>query len=101
MVVKSMINIEVLKTPKGLRIDFINLTNKTLPQYLNIEFIMLQLEDPTFTNSKKTIRDLIPLHYKFLTNHYDLKPQELTELNDWFNQPVEVLLKYLDEDIII
>lgn len=101
MVVKSMINIEVIKTPKGLRIDFINLSNKPLPQYLNIEFIMLQLEDPTFTNSKKTIRDLIPLHYKFLTNHYDLEPHELTELNDWFNQPAEVLLKYLDEDIII
>ena len=96
-----MINIEVIKTPKGLRIDFINLSNKPLPQYLNIEFIMLQLEDPTFTNSKKTIRDLIPLHYKFLTNHYDLKPQELTELKDWFNQPAEVLLKYLDEDIVI
>ena len=96
-----MINIEVRKTPKGLRIEFINLLKKPLPQYLNIEFIMLQLEDPTFKNSKKTIRDLIPLHYKFLTNHYDLKPQQLTELDDWFNQPVEILLKYLDEDIII
>jgi len=61
-----MINIEVRKTPKGLRIEFINLLKKPLPQDLNIEFIMLQLEDPTFKNSKKTIRDLIPLHDKFL-----------------------------------
>ena len=96
-----MINIEVRKTPKGLRIEFINLLSKPLAQDLNIEFIMLQLDDSIFKNSNKTIRDLIPLHYKFITNHYDLKPQQLAELDDWFNQPVEVLLKYLEEDIMI
>ncbi len=96
-----MINIEVRKIPKGLRIEFINLLSKPLAQDLNIEFIMLQLDDSIFKNSNKTIRDLIPLHYKFITNHYDLKPQQLAELDDWFNQPVEVLLKYLEEDIMI
>ena len=96
-----MIDIKVRRTPKGLRIEFINLLNKPLPQDLNVEFIMLQLEDPIFKNSNKTIRDLIPLHYQFLTNHYDLNPQQLVYLDDWFNQPVEVLLKYLDEDIVI
>ena len=96
-----MINIEVRKTPKGLRIEFINLLSKPIAQDLNIEFIMLQLDDSIFKNSNKTIRDLIPLHYKFITNHYDLKPQQLAELDDWFNQPVEVLLKYLEEDIMI
>jgi len=96
-----VINIEVRKIPKGLRIEFINLLSKPLAQDLNIEFIMLQLDDSIFKNSNKTIRDLIPLHYKFITNHYDLKPQQLAELDDWFNQPVEVLLKYLEEDIMI
>ena len=96
-----MINIEVRKIPNGLRIEFINLLSKPLAQDLNIEFIMLQLDDSIFKNSNKTIRDLIPLHYKFITNHYDLKPQQLAELDDWFNQPVEVLLKYLEEDIMI
>ena len=65
-----MINIEVRKIPKGLRIEFINLLSKPLAQDLNIEFIMLQLDDSIFKNSNKTIRDLIPLHYKFITNHY-------------------------------
>ncbi len=96
-----MINIKIRKTPKGLRIEFINILKKPLPQDLNVEFIMLQLEDPIFKNSNKTIRDLIPLHYKFLTNHYDLNPQQLTDLNNWFDLPVEELLKYLDEDIIL
>ena len=96
-----MINIEVRKTPKGLRIEFINLLSKPIAQDLNIEFIMLQLDDSIFKNSNKTIRDLIPLHYKFITNHYDLKPQQLAELDDWFDQPAEVLLKYLEEDIMI
>lgn len=96
-----MINIKVTNTFKGLTIEFINLLKTPLSQEINIEFILLQLEDPTFKKSNKTIRDLIPLHYKFITNHYDLKPQQLAELDDWFNQPVEVLLKYLEEDIMI
>ena len=93
-----MINIKVTNTFKGLTIEFINLLKTPLSQEINIEFILLQLEDPTFKKSNKTIRDLIPLHYTYLNNHYNLKPQQVAELDTWFNQPVEELLKYLGEE---
>lgn len=93
-----MIKIKVTNTFKGLTIEFINLLNTPLSQELNIEFILLQLEDPTFKKSNKTIRDLIPLHYTYLNHHYNLNPQQVAELDNWFNQPVEELLKYLSEE---
>ena len=93
-----MIEIKVKLTAKGLRVEFINLSAKPLFQDLNTDFILSQLEDPFFLESNKTIRDLIPLHYKFLNNHYDLSPQQVVELDNWFNQPVEELIKYLDEE---
>jgi len=93
-----MIDIKVTRTPKGLRIGFINLLTKPLFQELNTEFILAQLEDPIFLKSNKTIRDLIPLHYTFLNNHYDLDPQQIVEMDNWFNQPVDELIKYLDEE---
>jgi hypothetical protein len=93
-----MIDIKIRTTAKGLRIEFINLSTKPLFQELNTEFILSQLEDPLFVESDKTIRDLIPLHYTFLNNHYDLTPQQTAELDKWFNQPVEELIKNLDEE---
>jgi hypothetical protein len=93
-----MIKINVRRTVKGLIIEFINLSSKPLLQELNTDFILSQLEDPIFVNSNKTIRDLIPLHYTFLNNHYDLNPQQIEELDNWFNQPVEELIKNLDEE---
>ena len=93
-----MIDIKVRTTAKGLRLEFINLTKKPLFQDLNTEFILSQLEDPIFLKSDKTIHDLIPLHYTFLNNHYDLTPNQTTELDNWFNQPVEELIKNLDEE---
>ena len=93
-----MIDIRVTTTPKGLRIEFINLSAKPLFQELNTDFILSQLEDPIFLKSKKTIKDLIPLHYTFLNNHYDLNQQQTVDLDNWFNQAVDELLKYLDEE---
>jgi hypothetical protein len=93
-----MIDIRVTTTPKGLRIEFINLSVKPLFQELNTDFILSQLEDPIFLKSKKTIKDLIPLHYTFLNNHYDLNQQQTVDLDNWFNQAVDELLKYLDEE---
>jgi len=93
-----MIDIRVTTTPKGLRIEFINLSAKPLFQELNTDFILSQLEDPIFLKSKKTIKDLIPLHYTFLNNHYDLNQQQTVDLDNWFNQVVDELLKYLDEE---
>jgi hypothetical protein len=93
-----MIEIKVKLTAKGLRIEFKNLSTKPLFQDLNTDFILSQLEDPIFLRSNKTIRDLIPLHYTFLNNHYNLSPQQVVELGNWFNQPVEELIKNLDEE---
>jgi hypothetical protein len=93
-----MIEIKVKLTAKGLRIEFKNLSTKPLFQDLNTDFILSQLEDPIFLKSNKTIRDLIPLHYTFLNNHYNLSPQQVVELDNWFNQPVEELIKNLDEE---
>jgi hypothetical protein len=93
-----MIEIKVKLTAKGLRIEFKNLSTKPLFQDLNTDFILSQLEDPIFLRSNKTIRDLIPLHYTFLNNHYNLSPQQVVELDNWFNQPVEKLIKNLDEE---
>jgi hypothetical protein len=93
-----MIEIKVKLTAKGLRIEFKNLSTKPLFQDLNTDFILSQLEDPIFLRSNKTIRDLIPLHYTFLNNHYNLSPQQVVELDNWFNQPVEELIKNLDEE---
>jgi hypothetical protein len=93
-----MIDIKVTRTFKGLTIEFKNLSSKPLFQELNTGFLFLQLEDSIYQNSNKTIRDLIPLHYTFLNNHFDLDPQQVVELDAWFNQPAEVLLKYLGEE---
>ena len=93
-----MIDIRITRTPKGLRIEFINLSTKPLIQELNTDFILSQLEDPIFLKSNKTIRDLIPLHYTFLNNHYDLTPEQIVELDNWFNLSVDELIKYLDEE---
>lgn len=93
-----MIDIRVTTTPRGLRLEFINLSAKPLFQDLNTEFILSQLEDPIFIKSNKAIKDLIPLHYTFLNNHYDLNSEQTVELDKWFNQPVEKLIKYLDEE---
>jgi hypothetical protein len=93
-----MIDIRVRTTPKGLRMEFINLSAKPLLQDLNTDFILSQLEDPIFLKSNKTIKDLIPLHYTFLNNHYDLNQEQVNDLDNWFNQPVDELLKYLDEE---
>ena len=95
-----MIDIKVATTPKGLRIEFINLSAKPLFQDLNTDFILSQLEDPIFLKSKKTIKDLIPLHYTFLNNHYDLNQQQTADLDKWFDKPVDELLKYLDEEAL-
>jgi hypothetical protein len=93
-----MIDIRIARTPKGLRIEFINLTAKPLIQELNTDFILSQLEDPIFLKSTKTIRDLIPLHYTFLNNHFDLTPVQTVELDNWFNLSVDEVLKHLDEE---
>ena len=93
-----MIDIRVRTTPKGLRMEFINLSAKPLLQDLNADFILSQLEDPIFLKSNKTIKDLIPLHYTFLNNHYDLNQEQVDDLDNWFNKPVDELLKYLDEE---
>ena len=93
-----MIDIRIARTPKGLRIEFINLTSRPLIQELNTDFILSQLEDPFFLKSNKTIRDLIPLHYTFLNNHYDLTPEQTVELDNWFNLSVDEVLKHLDEE---
>ena len=93
-----MIDIRIARTPKGLRIEFINLTTKPLIQELNTDFILSQLEDPIFLKSNKTIRDLIPLHYTFLNNHYDLTPEQTVELDNWFNLSVDEVIKNLDEE---
>jgi hypothetical protein len=93
-----MIDIRVRTTPKGLRMEFINLSAKPLLQDLNTDFILSQLEDPIFLKSNKTIKDLIPLHYTFLNNHYDLNQEQVNDLDNWFKQPVDELLKYLDEE---
>lgn len=93
-----MIDIRIARTPKGLRIEFINLTTKPLIQELNTDFILSQLEDPIFLKSNKTIRDLIPLHYTFLNNHYDLTPEKTVELDNWFNLSVDEIIKHLDEE---
>ncbi|WP_048190755.1 hypothetical protein [Methanobacterium sp. SMA-27] len=93
-----MIDIKVTKTFKGLTVEFKKLSSKPLFQELNTGFLLLQLEDPIYKKSDKKIRDLIPLHYTFLNNHYNLNPQQVAELEDWFNQPAEELLKYLGDD---
>ncbi len=93
-----MIDINVKSTAKGLRIEFINLTNKPLFQDLNTDFILSQLEDPIFLESKKTIHDLIPLHYTFLNNHYNLNPEQVADLDNWFSKPVDELINNLDEE---
>jgi len=93
-----MIDIRVRTTPKGLRMEFINLSAKPLLQDLNTDFILSQLEDPIFLKSNKTIKDLIPLHYTFLNNHYDLNQEQVNDIDNWFKQPVDELLKYLDEE---
>ena len=95
-----MIDIRVRTTPKGLRIEFINLSSKPLLQDLNTDFILSQLEDPIFLKSNKTIKDLIPLHYTFLNNHYDLNQEQVNDIDNWFKQPVDELLKYLDEEAL-
>ena len=93
-----MIDIKVTKTFKGLTVEFKNLSSKPLFQELNTGFLLLQLEDSIYKKSDKKIRDLIPLHYTFFNNHYNLNPQQVAELEDWFNQPAEELLKYLGDD---
>ena len=93
-----MIDIRVRTTPKGLRMEFINLSAKPLLQDLNTDFILSQLEDPIFLKSNKTIKDLIPLNYTFLNNHYDLNQEQVNDIDNWFKQPVDELLKYLDEE---
>ena len=93
-----MIEIRIAATPKGLRMEFINLSAKPLIQELNSDFILTQLEDPIFLKSNKTIRDLIPLHYTFFNNHYNLTPEQVVDLDNWFNLPVDELIKYLDEE---
>ena len=93
-----MIEIKVTKTFKGLTVEFKNLSSKPLFQELNTGFLFLQLEDSIYKKSNKKIRDLIPLHYTFLNNHYNLNPEQVAELDDWFNQPAEELLKYLGDD---
>ena len=40
----------------------------------------------------------MPLIYTFLVKHYKLNPQQVAELDDWFNQPAEELLKYLGDE---
>ena len=80
-----MIDIRVRTTPKGLRMEFINLSAKPLLQDLNTDFILSQLEDPIFLKSNKTIKDLIPLHYTFLNNHYDLNQEQVNDLDNWLN----------------
>jgi hypothetical protein len=98
MVVGYMLNVRVRKTFKGLTIEFIDLLDKPLFQEINTAFIELQLEDAIYKDSEKKIRDLIPLHYTFLNNHYDLSPQKTADLEEWFNQQVEELLKNLGEE---
>jgi hypothetical protein len=93
-----MIEVKVNSTEKGLEIEFINLLNKPLLQYINTEFILLQLDDRIYKESKKTIRDLLHLHYQYLNNHFDLEPQQKIELDNWFNKPVDELLKHLDDE---
>ncbi len=93
-----MLNVKVTKTFKGLTIEFIDLLDKSLSQELNTDSILLQLEDPIYKESNKTIRDLMPLIYTYLNNHYNLTPQQVAELDKWFNQPVEELLKYLGDE---
>jgi hypothetical protein len=94
----NMIEIKVTKTFKGLTVEFKNLLSRPLFQELNTGFLFLQLEDSIYKKSDKKIRDLIPLHYKFLNNHYDLNKQQVAELDEWFNQPAEELLKYLGDE---
>jgi hypothetical protein len=92
-------NVKVTKTFKGLTIEFIDLLDKPLSQELNTGSILLQLEDPYYKESNKTIRDLMPLYYTFLNNHYNLNPKQVAELDDWFNQPVDELLKYFGDEL--
>ena len=92
-----MLNVKVTKTFKGLTIEFIDLLDKPLSQKLNTGSILLQMEDPIYKKSNKTIRDLVPLLYTYLNNHYNLNPQQVAELDDWFDQPVKELLKYLGD----
>ncbi len=93
-----MMNVKVTKTFKGLTIEFIDLIDKPISQELNTGSIQVILEDPFYKESKKTIRDLMPLIYTFLIKHYKLNPQQVAELDDWFNQPAEELLKYLGDE---
>ena len=91
-------NVKVTKTFKGLTIEFIDLIDKPISQELNTGSIQVILEDPFYKESNKTIRDLMPLIYTFLIKHYNLNPQQVAELDDWFNQPAEELLKYLGDE---
>lgn len=90
----------MLKLQKHLRINnrIYRFVDKPLSQELNTGSILLQLEDPIYKESDKTIRDLMPLIYTFLNNHYNFNPQQVEELDNWFNQPVEELLKYLGDE---
>jgi hypothetical protein len=91
-------NVKVTKTFKGLTIEFIDLIDKPISQELNTGSIQVILEDPFYKESNKTIRDLMPLVYTFLIKYYNLNPQKVAELDDWFNQPAEELLKYLGDE---
>lgn len=93
-----MMNVKVIKTFKGLTIEFMDLIDKPISQELNTGSIQVILEDPFYKESKKTIRDLMPLIYIFLIKHYNLNSQQVAELDDWFNQPAEELLKYLGDE---
>ena len=93
-----MMNVKVTKTFKGLTIEFIDLIDKPISQELNTGSIQVILEDPFYKESKKTIRDLMPLIYTFLIKHYNLNSQQVAELDDWFSQPAEELLKYLGDE---
>ena len=91
-------NVKVTKTFKGLTIEFIDLIDKPISQELNTGSIQVILEDPFYKENKKTIRDLMHLIYTFLIKHYNLNSQQVAELDDWFNQPAEELLKYLGDE---
>ena len=89
--------IEIKRSKTGLEIEFINLVNKPVLIKLDNEFIQKRLREPDFKGSNRTILDLIPKHYSYINNLDVLNQRQLNELDNWFNQPVEELLKHLDD----